>query len=228
MKKKVNPLLERINQGEGHYLDFKHSINDAKKIARSLAAFANSKGGALLIGVKDNGNIKGVASEEEYFMVETAAHLFCRPEAVFSHKIWSVEGKNVLEIIIPEGSHKPYSAPDEKGSFKVYVRSNDKNIVADKIVREVIKRRQKNIAGIKIIYNFTIEVLLDYIENNHKITKTEFAKLANIRSNVAEKILINLILMNILKYNLSEKTTTFSFTDNFANNSEEVKAKYFN
>jgi predicted HTH transcriptional regulator len=49
-----------IKQGEHQQLDFKFEITDSKKIARSLVAFANTDGGKLLIGVKDNGAIAGM------------------------------------------------------------------------------------------------------------------------------------------------------------------------
>ncbi|WP_418631273.1 helix-turn-helix domain-containing protein [Waltera sp.] len=35
---------------------------------RSVSAFANTRGGRLLIGVRDDGHISGVKSEEEIFM----------------------------------------------------------------------------------------------------------------------------------------------------------------
>ncbi|MGB4134047.1 MAG: ATP-binding protein, partial [Tenuifilaceae bacterium] len=38
-------IANLILQGEHQQLDFKHSISDSKKIARSLAAFANTDGG---------------------------------------------------------------------------------------------------------------------------------------------------------------------------------------
>ncbi|MCK4854687.1 MAG: ATP-binding protein, partial [Bacteroidales bacterium] len=60
-------------------LDFKFEISDARKIARTLVAFSNTDGGKLLIGVKDNGKIAGIRSEEEYHMLEAAAELYCRP-----------------------------------------------------------------------------------------------------------------------------------------------------
>ena len=53
-------IYKRISEGEGQQLDFKFAITDSKKIARSMAAFANSDGGVLLIGVKDNGKIVGI------------------------------------------------------------------------------------------------------------------------------------------------------------------------
>ena len=60
--------------------DFKFEISDARKIAKTLSAFANTDGGRLLIGVKDNGRIAGVRSEEEKYMIEAAAQLYCIPE----------------------------------------------------------------------------------------------------------------------------------------------------
>ena len=69
-----------ISGGENQQLDFKYAINDSRKIARSLVAFANTDGGRLLIGVRDNGSIAGIRSDEEMYMVDTAAHLFCRPD----------------------------------------------------------------------------------------------------------------------------------------------------
>ena len=58
-----------IEEGEHEHQDFKYQISDARKIARSISAFANNSGGRLLIGVKDNGNIAGVESDEEIYNV---------------------------------------------------------------------------------------------------------------------------------------------------------------
>lgn len=62
-----------IAQGEHQQQDFKFEISDICKIAKTLSAFANTDGGRLLIGVKDNGKIAGVRSEEEQYMIEAAA-----------------------------------------------------------------------------------------------------------------------------------------------------------
>ena len=76
--KKSHYIQDLILEGEHEHQDFKYQITDARKIARSIAAFANNSGGHLLIGVKDNGNIAGVRSEEEIYMIETAAQMYCR------------------------------------------------------------------------------------------------------------------------------------------------------
>ena len=65
-------IRQLVSEGEHCHQDFKFEISDARKIARSLSAFANTEGGRLLIGVKDNGKIAGVRSDEEIYMIEAA------------------------------------------------------------------------------------------------------------------------------------------------------------
>ena len=57
-------IIEMIAEGEHQQQDFKMRIEDTRKIARTLVAFANTDGGRLLIGVKDNGTVCGVVPEE--------------------------------------------------------------------------------------------------------------------------------------------------------------------
>ncbi len=120
-----------IAQGEHQQLDFKFEITDARKIARTLSAFSNTSGGRLLIGVKDNGRISGVRSDEEYYMVESAATLYCKPELNFDSRIHQVEGKNILEIYIPPSEHKPVYARDENKRWMAYIRVADESMLAD-------------------------------------------------------------------------------------------------
>ncbi len=101
-------IFNLIKQGEHQKLDFKFEISDARKIAKTLVAFSNTDGGKLLIGVKDNGKIAGVRSEEEYYMLEAASSMYCKPEVPFTTKRWQVDGKTVLEVDIPPGEEKPY------------------------------------------------------------------------------------------------------------------------
>ena len=58
-------LMDLIEEGEHQQQDFKYRIDSSQKISKTLAAFANTDGGRLLIGVKDNGRIAGVDPQEE-------------------------------------------------------------------------------------------------------------------------------------------------------------------
>ncbi len=132
--RKQHYIKELISQGEGLHLDFKFEVSDAPKIARSLVAFANTNGGKLLIGVNDNGIIKGVQSEEEFFMIENAANNYCQPKVTFNSKEWTIKGKTVLEVSIPFSQDYPHKAPDQGGKYKVFRRFEDQNILADSIL----------------------------------------------------------------------------------------------
>ena len=76
-------IQQLVAEGEHCHQDFKFEISDARKIARSLSAFANTEGGRLLVGVKDNGKIAGIRSEEEIYMIEAAANMYCQPKVEY-------------------------------------------------------------------------------------------------------------------------------------------------
>ena len=49
-----------INEGEHQQQDFKYRVSDAMKLAKSVSAFANTDGGRLLIGVRDDGHMSAI------------------------------------------------------------------------------------------------------------------------------------------------------------------------
>jgi predicted HTH transcriptional regulator len=55
--------LELIQMGEGLTVEFKRTIDSPYKIAKTLASFANTSGGVLLIGIADNSTTIGITSE---------------------------------------------------------------------------------------------------------------------------------------------------------------------
>ncbi len=192
-----------IEQGEHQRLDFKFAVNDSKKIARSLSAFANTNGGILLIGVKDNGKIAGVSSDEEFYMVQAAADLYTQPEILLKTNQHKINGKIVLEVIVPKSTDKPHKAPDEKGNYKVFVRVKDENKLANSILIKVWKK-EKAKSGVKIFYNEDERFLLSHFENNESITFKDFYKKAKISKFKAERILVNFILVGIIEIVFAE------------------------
>ena len=122
-----------ISEGEHVEQDFKYEISDARKIARTLSAFANTQGGRLLIGVKDNGKVAGVRSDEEMYMIEAAAQLYCEPEVAVAMRTYRVEGKTVVVATVARAEHRPVKAIDEQGRGWAYVRVVDENILATPI-----------------------------------------------------------------------------------------------
>lgn len=193
----IQHIQNLIKQGEHQQLDFKHSITDSKKIARSLVAFANTDGGKLLVGVKDNGAIVGVRDDEEFYMVQAAAQLYCKPSMNFDSKIWEINGKTVLEITIAKSGNLIYSAPNRDGKWMVYIRVNDQNFTANSILLKVWEKK-KSKTGVLIRYTEIEKQLFDYLIENKTITFSKFKKMAKISKSKAEKILINLIVLDFI------------------------------
>ena len=196
-------LDELIAAGEHQTQDFKFAISDSRKIARTLAAFANTDGGRLLVGVKDNGHIVGIASDEEYYMIEAAANIYCKPTVKFETRIWKKDGKTVLEVIVSKSENKPHKAPFHTGEYKAFIRVNDKNILANTILLKVWARQKKE-QGTFLKYSETESKLIEYLNKYDAITLSGFQRMMGIKRKIAEATLINLISMDILKMELDE------------------------
>lgn len=202
-------IRKLIAQGEHQQQDFKFEISDSKKIARSLVAFSNTDGGRLLVGVKDNGVVAGVRSEEEFYMVEAAAQMYCKPEVKFRMKEWNVDGKKVLEVEIPKNTlDGPFSAPDKDGKWMVYIRVKDQNLLANTVMLSVWKM-QKRQQGITIRYTDKEKILMDFLDKNPEVTLSMFKKIAGISRKVAEKVLVDLITLDIIKMKITEKAVFY-------------------
>jgi hypothetical protein len=211
----VNTFLHKlIEEGEHQQQDFKYCINDSKKIAKSLVAFANTVGGRLLIGVKDNGKIVGISTDEEFYMVEAAAKIYSNPPINFSTKQWHSEGKTVLEISIEPSIEKPHYAKDESGKWLAYIRKNDENILAHKI-QLVVWNKQNSPKGICFTYSDDEKFLIQYLRENERITFSKFMRLAQISRQKAQEILSNFIIMNIIRMNTTHEGTCFFLNADF-------------
>ncbi len=129
---RAGALLARlIAQGEHEQQDFKYQISDARKIARSICAFANRAGGRLLVGVKDNGVIAGVRNEEDIYVIEQAAQLYCRPsQAVDFAALRAPDGAIVIRASVARADVRPVLAQEPDKTWRAYYRVADENIAA--------------------------------------------------------------------------------------------------
>ncbi len=201
MKHHIRSLIE---SGESQTLDFKFEISDSKKIAKTFVAFANTNGGTLLIGVKDNGSIAGVRSEEEYYMIEAAAKMYCKPEVSFQTRRWNIDGKTILELNIPKSTQRPHYALTDEKKWMVYIRVNDQNLLANNILLRVWQQK-KEAKPVYLEFTKNEKLLLTYLEENSTITISKFCKIALIVRKEAENILVKLISLNIIKIVFTEK-----------------------
>jgi len=195
-------------------LDFKYCISDPQKIARTLSAFSNTAGGKLLIGVRDNGSLAGVRSDEEYYMIDAAARLHCDPEVTIRTRNHTVNGKNILEVEVPKSTIIPVKARDEHGRWKAYFRQNDQNFMADRVILQVWRRSVKS-RGLLLRFEETENLLLNHLRSEGRITVEEFRNLTGINARRAEKILSDFILCGLITYEASERGIFYRLSTEF-------------
>jgi predicted HTH transcriptional regulator len=207
----MKELRQLIQKGENETLDFKQEISSASKIAKTMVSFANRKGGRLLVGVRDNKSIAGIRTEDEKYMLGLAADFYCKPPIELVINEWELDGKLILEAIIPEGPDKPYYAKDDEGKWWVYVRVKDQSLLASKIVVDVLKNESAQRDNL-IKITSKEQALLDYLDKNHRITLKQYCKLINISRWRASKILVNLISAGIIRSHNTEKIEFYTLS----------------
>lgn len=206
-------LRSLIARGENQELDFKFEISDARKIARTLSAFSNTDGGRLLIGVKDNGRISGIRSEEEFYMVESAASLHCKPEVRFDSFRHVIEGKQILEIYIPPVSSPPVYAKDERMRWMAYIRVEDENILASVIQLRVWKEEQKG-KGKTLEYTREHKILLHILgASPGGISLNGLRRDTGMQRNDLVSLLTSLVVFDVLEIRVREGESVFCLKD---------------
>ena len=201
-------IRQLIAQGENQHLDFKYEISDARKIARTFSAFANTSGGKLLIGVKDDGTISGISTDEETFMLGSAANQFSKPPIRFTIKSWTIDGKTILEVTIEESKNKPHLAPWKDDLWRAYIRLHNENFIANSVQVEVWKKISKGKPAL-IRYQENENLLLSFMRQNQEISLNKFCKVASVKYPVAKRILINLIVVGIIEIHYAENRITY-------------------
>lgn len=206
-----------IAQGEHQQLDFKFEITDARKIARTLSAFSNTHGGRLLIGVKDNGRISGIRSDEEYYMLESAATLYCKPEVKFSSRIYKIEGKNILEIYIPPVKEKPVYARDENKRWKAYIRVADESMLAGivqlRIWTDEVEEEIEDPGDHLLEFTRKEQILLSILENNPGISLSKLQKDSGFKRKELVKLMTKLVRFDVVQMDNREGTSGFSLKE---------------
>jgi predicted HTH transcriptional regulator len=195
-------LHELIENGENDRVEFKRKFSTTEKIAKEMIAFANSKGGKILFGIDDDKTVKGVESEKgELELISTAARFYCEPEIEFSTEILLYKSKDIVVVDILESNTKPHRLITEnEDEQKVYVRLNDKSILASKETVRILRNSNVDSPPLKVYIGDMEKTLFDFLNQNEKITVKGFKKLVNISERRASRTLVNLVKANIIRH----------------------------
>jgi len=199
----MQSIKKLIGEGEHQQQDFKFRIEDQRKIARTLVAFANSDGGRLLIGVKDNGKITGINPEEEFHMIQGGAELYCKPVLDFESRIWQEEMKLVLEIKIEPNANHIFQAQDDEGNWKFYIRRNDQTLIANKILQKVWKLEQNAIKKPTVFGEKDLSIL-KLIKEFSPISLSKLYRISELNKSSIDDSVSLLLYWQMINMNFSE------------------------
>ncbi len=221
----MQKIQQLVSKGEGENIEFKRKVAHPEKIIREIVAFANTKGGNLLIGVDDNGSIPGIKfADEEIFVLEKAIRQWCRPKIDYDVEVIQInQKKSVVHYRVQESEKKPHYVLNQERSTpatrrnknkqrrhkgKAYVRYEDKSLQASPEVWKILKRGQRQ-KDIQFTFGNKEKLLMEYLERHQQITLTQFAELAHLPRFRASHTLVLLVLANVLRVVPQEKEDVF-------------------
>jgi len=201
-------LRSLISEGEHQQQDFKYRVSDAQKLAKSVSAFANTDGGRLLIGVRDDGHTSGVRDEEEIYMMHQAAYRYCRPQASIKFDTYHVDGRTIVVATVPPSDRRPVCAVGDDGKQRAYIRIADENIVASP-VHLAIWRESQNPQGAMMTYTDTVKKLMDALQDQ-RLTLNQLVRRSAIPRHKVITLLARLIRFHVAQWEYAGQQFLFS------------------
>lgn len=128
-----------LKSKENQSFDRKQKITSKKKIAKTIAAFANTNGGEIVVGISDQNQVIGIDPEEEIYMIESANELHCHPKVELSFKKLSYvdndpspyeSADKLLLLVQVEKAPSPgvLWRESQNSEEKFYIRQGDRSI----------------------------------------------------------------------------------------------------
>lgn len=137
----TSTLLDLIALGESSTVQLKRTFDSIKKITAEIAAFLNTNGGIIVIGVDDDKSVVGIGADKEGQIVQwlgaasTEQHL--TPPASITIEKHLIGDKMLIVVDVPNGVNKPYQT--KEGSLIYVKNAADKRIASVEELRRMMQ-----------------------------------------------------------------------------------------
>lgn len=129
-------ILNLIGLGEDSKTQFKVNIHNPDSLAQEMVAFSNARGGKILIGVRDDGNIKGLTTKDIHRlnqMVSNVSSNNVEPPINPLTETIKVNGKKIMIVELKNGINKPYCT--NKGIYVTKAGADKRKISQEELQR---------------------------------------------------------------------------------------------
>src|SRR5680860_41449 len=146
-------LIQLIEKGETTTFQIKERIDNAYSIGKELVAFANSKGGKLIVGVNDKtGRINGLSFqeiEEINNLLSNAADNNVRPSIYLETETVNTDDGKILVVSIRESLSKPVM--DNKGIIWIKNGADKRKVTSPDELRRLFQSTKSMYADEMVI-----------------------------------------------------------------------------
>ena len=166
-------VIERISNGEDSYTQFKEQAVSTKDLAKEFVAFSNAEGGIIIFGVSDDGEIRGLDTEEIEKLgqlIGNVANENVKPPIRPLIKNITIGELKIIVVSIKKGVSKPYAT----GSGDYYTKSGaDKKKISQEELRRLFAESKRLYADEDIVNNSDIsdlnsEQFFRFLEKDNK------------------------------------------------------------
>ncbi len=134
-------LLNQIVLGEDSTHQFKSDVRNADSLASEMAAFANSEGGTIYLGVADDGATPGLGTADvariNQLISNAASQLVRSPLTVLTENVLLANGNLVIVLTVPKGLDKPYF--DKNGVIWLKAGSDKRRVNSKEELRRLFQ-----------------------------------------------------------------------------------------
>ncbi|MEL6535677.1 MAG: RNA-binding domain-containing protein [Bacteroidota bacterium] len=213
-------LRNLLRNGEGEQNDFKLTISNSEKIAKTLTSFANHLGGTLTVGVRDDRTVIGCDPEEEKYMLEQAGEVYCDPRVPLGFQTIYLPGEqeeseelSVLIANVPMSDQRPHYVVEKGGNRVLYIRQADQSIPASQAITQQLEKgtyQPQPHKSAKTVKDPNAKRVLAYLQQTSKITVKQAAKKLNMSERRAQRLLQELSERGILRAHDHEREVYFT------------------
>jgi ATP-dependent DNA helicase RecG len=168
----VEKIKSIIAKGEGLNVEFKTAREELpRNVYETICAFLNRKGGDILLGVKDNGNIEGVKEDSIKKQLKTLAtdmnnEQVITPSFRLETDIVEIDGKKIICIRVPESSQ----AHSYKGIYYDRNQDGDYKLNTYHLISNLYVRKQDGYTENRIFPYMQME---DFVQEDFELAKRE-------------------------------------------------------
>ena len=143
-------IEQMVLTGESETLEFKEKLDKSRpeRVAKTVVAFANTKGGTIVFGVDNDHHVVGCSIQGMADTITNIIRSYCDPPPEFTTRVVSHEGKDLLLVRIVESAGRGHTVRD----LGPFIRANGTNRAPTSYELEVLFRRRSAASGLEELF----------------------------------------------------------------------------